>query len=234
MRKRAAIAVPAASAAVTALLLTAPPGAAATQAPPRVAPCVQGELTLRAATVPHRPTVVRVSVTNHSGRACAIDRVPLVTFGGLDGAALPVAGNGAGRLRLAPGATVHADVRTIVRPADPQARRAASVTVGDWAGRWGRVFTPARLGTGARVPVWEPVTTAWQPSSRAADRDLGLGAATRPTPKPAPAKTTPAPSPTPTRTTPTPSPAPTSPSPSPTSPSPTSPAPASPASPSPG
>lgn len=226
MRMRAAIAVPAASAAVAALLLTAPPGQAAPGAP-RVAPCVQGELTLRAATVPHRPTVVRVSVTNHSGRTCAIDRVPLVTFGGLDGAALPVSGDGTGRLRLAAGATVHADVRTIVRTADPQARRAASVTVGDWTGRWGRVFAPARLGTGSKVAVWEPVTTSWQPSAAAADRALGLGAAPRTSPKPAPTKATP----TPTGATPSPSPTrrvPHRPSPTPpASPSPASPAPAS-------
>ncbi|MFF7401008.1 DUF4232 domain-containing protein [Streptomyces murinus] len=228
---RAAIAVPAASAAVAALLLTAPPGQAAPGAP-RVAPCVQGELTLRAATAPHRPTVVRVSVTNRSGRTCAIDRVPLVTFGGLDGAALPVSGDGTGRLRLAAGATVHADVRTIVRAADPQARKAASVTVGDWTGRWGRVFAPARLGTGSKVAVWEPVTTSWQPSTAAADRALGLGAAPRTSPKPAPTRATP--SPTPTSATPSPSPtgrvphrpSPTPPAgPSPTSPAPTSPSP---------
>ncbi|MFR9793004.1 DUF4232 domain-containing protein [Streptomyces sp. MB22_4] len=224
MRIRAAIAVPAASAAVAALLLTAPPGQAVPEAPP-AAPCVQGELRLHAATVPNRPTVVRVSVTNVSGRACAIARVPLVTFGGLDGAALPVPENGTGRLRLAAGATAHADVRTIVRPSDPQARRAVSVTVGDWAGRWGRVFSPARLGTGARVSVWEPVTTWWQPSAAAADRALGLRAGARPTPTP-----TPIPTPTPTRR----SPSPATPSPAtPTPAAPTSPTPAAPAAPSP-
>lgn len=217
MRMRAAIAVPTAAAAVAALLLTAPPGQAAPRAP-RVAPCVQGELTLRAATVPHRPTVVRVSVTNRSGRACAIDRVPLVTFGGLDGAALPVSGDGTGRLRLPAGATVHADVRTIGRASDPQARRAASVTVGDWTGRWGRVFAPTRLGTGSKVAVWEPVTTSWQPSAGAADRALGLGAGTRTSPKPTPTPTKATPSPAPATTTPSPSPTPPA-SPSPASPS---------------
>ncbi|SFY47565.1 DUF4232 domain-containing protein [Streptomyces sp. F-1] len=173
MRIRAAIAVPAASAAAAALLLTAPPAHAATGSP-QPPPCVQGALKLRASTVPGRPTVVRVSATNTSGRACAIDRVPLVTFGGLDGAALPLPAGGTGRLRLAAGESVHADVRTIVRTSDPQARGARSVTVGDWAGRWGRVFAPARLGTGPQVSVWEPVTTWWQPSSAAADRVLGL------------------------------------------------------------
>jgi len=173
MRIRAAIAVPAASAAAAALLLTAPPAQAAGKSP-QPQPCAQGALSLRANTVPGRPTVVRVSVTNDSARACAIDRVPLVTFGGLDGAALPLPTGGTGRLRLAAGESVHADVRTIARPADPQARKARSVTVGDWAGRWGRVFAPARLGTGSQVPVWEPVTTWWQPSSAAADRALGL------------------------------------------------------------
>lgn len=238
MRIRAAIAVPAASAAVAALLLTAPPGQAVPGAPP-AAPCVQGELRVRATTVPNRPTVVRVSVTNVSGRACAIARVPLVTFGGLDGAALPVPENATGRLRLTPGASAHADVRTIVRPSDPQARRAASVTVGDWAGRWGRVFSPTRLGAGTQVSVWEPVTTWWQPSAAAADRALGLRAGARPTPTPTSTSTsTPTPTPTPTRQSPIPSPttptpaAPTSPTPAasatPATPSPVGPAPTSP------
>ncbi|MEW2623172.1 DUF4232 domain-containing protein [Streptomyces sp. NPDC048106] len=229
MRIRAAIAVPAATAAVAALLLTAPPGQAATREP-SAAPCVQGQLRLRATALPDRPAVVRVSVTNTGGRACAIDRVPLVTFGGLDGAALPMPSDGTGRLRLAAGSTVHADVRTIARPADPQARRASSVTVGDWAGRWGRVFSPARLGTGAQVSVWEPVTTWWQPSAAAADRALGLHA--RPSPRPTP---TPTATPSPTRTTPSPTASPTRPirptpnRPGPTSPSPTSPSPVAPA-----
>ncbi|MGW4303754.1 DUF4232 domain-containing protein, partial [Streptomyces sp. NPDC004646] len=62
-----------------AVLLTAPAGHAA---PARVAPCTQGELTVRAAAVPAERTVVRFSVTNRGGRACTVERVPVVSFGG--------------------------------------------------------------------------------------------------------------------------------------------------------
>ncbi len=49
-----------------------------------------------------------------------------------------------------------------------------AVTVAASAAHWGRSFTAARLGTGRRVLVWEPVTTWWQRSAAAADRAIGL------------------------------------------------------------
>ncbi|WP_244203961.1 hypothetical protein [Streptomyces tricolor] len=69
MRNRAAIAVPAASAAVAALLLSAPQSQAAA-GPDRPARCTEKALTLRAKAVPGHPTVLRVSVTNRGTRAC--------------------------------------------------------------------------------------------------------------------------------------------------------------------
>ncbi|MCE0448071.1 hypothetical protein LT493_42885 [Streptomyces tricolor] len=51
--------------------------------------------------MPGHPTVLRVSVTNRGTRACVVDRVPTVTFGNLDGAALPVPEGGTGTYRLA-------------------------------------------------------------------------------------------------------------------------------------
>ncbi|MEW2515903.1 DUF4232 domain-containing protein [Streptomyces sp. NPDC046870] len=174
MRMRAVIAVPAASAAVAALLLTAPQSQAATgqDLPAR---CAEQALTIRAKAVSGHPTVLRTSVTNRGPRACVVDRVPTVSFGDLDGIALPVPEGGAGGYRLAAGGTAYADVRTIADPADPQARRVVGVGVAAAAEHWGRSFTAGRLGTGRRVLVWEPVTTWWQRSAAAADRAIGLG-----------------------------------------------------------
>ncbi|GGW41259.1 hypothetical protein GCM10010503_16790 [Streptomyces lucensis JCM 4490] len=174
MRIRAAIAVPAVSAAAAALLLSAPQGQAA---PGRAQParCAEQALTVRAKAAAADRTVVRVSVTNRGARACVVDRVPTVTFGDLDGAALPVPRGGTGTYRLAAGGTAHADVRTIGDPADPEARRVDALTVAASAAHWGRSFTAARLGAGGHVPVWEPVTTWWHRTAAAADRAIGLG-----------------------------------------------------------
>ncbi|WP_330455952.1 DUF4232 domain-containing protein [Streptomyces sp. NBC_00820] len=173
MRLRAAHAVPAVLSAATALLLSAPQSQAAAPHLPRAAPCAQGALTLRAKAASADPSVVRFSVTNR-GAACVVDRVPTVTFGDLDGAALPVPEGGAGTYRIATGATAYAAVRTIADPADPEARRVDAITVAASASQWGRTFTAARLGTGADVRVWEPVTTWWRPTAAAADRAIGL------------------------------------------------------------
>ncbi|MEU5080607.1 MULTISPECIES: DUF4232 domain-containing protein [Streptomyces] len=176
---RAAIAVSTAvstavSAAAAALLLTAPQSQAAA-GHERADHCAARALTLRAKAVTGHPAVLRVSVTNRTARACVVDRVPTVTFGDLDGAALPVPEGGTGGYRLAAGGTAYAAVRTIGDPADPEARRADSVTVAASAAHWGRTFQPWELGTGRQVLVWEPVTTWWQPTARAADRIIGLG-----------------------------------------------------------
>ncbi|MEU2716677.1 DUF4232 domain-containing protein [Streptomyces sp. NPDC007205] len=173
MRIRAAVAVPAASAATAVLLLTAPQSQAATD-PARPVRCADKSLAVRAKAVAGDPTVVRMSVTNRGTRACVVDRVPTVTFGDLDGAALPTPKGGTGDYRLAAGRTAYADVRTIGDPADPEARRVDTVTVAASAAQWGRSFTAARLGTGRQVLVWEPVTTWWLATAAAADRAVGL------------------------------------------------------------
>ncbi|MGQ5634695.1 MULTISPECIES: DUF4232 domain-containing protein [unclassified Streptomyces] len=174
MRVRAALTVPAASAAAAVLLLTAPQGRAATADPVRPARCSEAALTVRARAVPGVPAVLRLGVTNHGSRACAVDRVPTVTFGDLDGAAQPTPEGGAGDYPLAAGRTAYADVRTVADPAAPEARRVDTVTVAASAAHRGRSFTAARLGAGTQVVVWEPVTTWWQPTRAAADRAIGL------------------------------------------------------------
>ncbi|MFF7331261.1 DUF4232 domain-containing protein [Streptomyces sp. NPDC090306] len=168
MRIRPVLAVPAVSAAAAAALLTAPQS----QAAERPAPCTAASVTVRAAADRADTTLVRVRVTNHGTRACTVDRLPTVTFGGLDGSALPVPAGESGPYRIGPGRTAYAAVRTIADTADPEARRASSLAVS--GEHWGRTFPAARLGTGRSVRVWEPVTTWWKPSAAAADRALGV------------------------------------------------------------
>ncbi|MGN5377770.1 DUF4232 domain-containing protein [Streptomyces lasalocidi] len=111
----------------------------------RTARCAESSLTVRARAVPGRTTTVRISVTNRGTRACAVDRVPTVTFGDLDGAAVPVPAGGTGDHRLAAGASAYADVRTVRDPADPGARRTDGRTVAASAAHAGRTFTADRV-----------------------------------------------------------------------------------------
>ncbi|MER6529732.1 DUF4232 domain-containing protein [Streptomyces sp. NPDC001508] len=170
MRIRTAAAVPAVALAAASLLLVAPHGAAAA----RDTVCPERALTVRAAVAPADPTVVRIDVTNRSGRACTVGRYPTVTFGDLDGAALPVPDGAEGRYRVEAGRTAYAAVRTIADPADSQARRVDAIAVAADPAHRGRAFTAAEIGAGEAVRVWEPVTTWWQPSAAAADRAIGL------------------------------------------------------------
>ncbi|MFI8348796.1 DUF4232 domain-containing protein [Streptomyces sp. NPDC085596] len=162
-------------AASAALLLAAAPGQAAPQHQAAPARCAEKALTLHAKAVKGKTTVVRFSVTNSGSRACLVDRVPTITFGDLDGAALPTPEGGRGTYRLDAGKTAYGAVRTIGDPADPEARRSTSIGVSASASQWGRAFSAAQLGTGRDVRVWEPVTTWWQPTRAKADKAIGLG-----------------------------------------------------------
>ncbi|MFE0514088.1 DUF4232 domain-containing protein [Streptomyces sp. NPDC058964] len=170
MHLRATVAVPVAA---LALLLAAPQSGAAPQA--RAGTCPEKYLSVRARASTADPTVVRVSVTNLGSRACTVDHAPTVTFGDLDGAALPQPARGGGAYRLGTGATAYATVRTIADPADPETRRVDTLTVAADPSHWGLSFTWAALGTKDTIRVWEPVTTWWQPTAAAADRALGIG-----------------------------------------------------------
>ncbi|MCX4977198.1 DUF4232 domain-containing protein [Streptomyces sp. NBC_00620] len=164
--------------AAAALLVAAPQGSAVAQssATTRVAACPEKALAV-AAHQAANPTVVHISVTNHSKRTCTVDRIPTVTFGDLDGAAQPVPAGDSGPYRIGAGRTAYAAVRTIADLADPEARRVDSITVSADPARFGRTFTAKELGAGDAVRVWEPVTTWWKPSVAAADKALGLNQA---------------------------------------------------------
>jgi hypothetical protein len=172
------------SAVAAALLLAVPQsGAAATPSAhsgahpsttaARTGKCSARSLGLRAGrSQDHR--VLHLRLTNRSDHACTVDRFPTVTFGDLDGAALPKPAGQSAPYRIAAGRTVYASVRTVADRTDPDARRVRSITVSADPARFGRSFTARELGAGATVPVWEPVTTWWKPSAAAADRVLGL------------------------------------------------------------
>ncbi|AVH60489.1 MULTISPECIES: DUF4232 domain-containing protein [Streptomyces] len=174
MRVRTVLAL---STAATALLLAVPQSGSAAPRPAKAtgqpAKCAEKALELRAKQSAD-PTVVRISVTNRAGRACTVDRIPTVTFGDLDGAALPTPAGESGPYRLGAGRTAYAAVRTIADQADPQARRVDSITVSADPALYGRSFTAREVGAGGAVLVWEPVTTWWKPSVAAADKALGL------------------------------------------------------------
>ncbi|MGW0826583.1 DUF4232 domain-containing protein [Streptomyces sp. NPDC002845] len=170
MRIRSAVAL---SAAAGALLVAVPPGAAASAAPAATKPavCPEKVLTVRARQSAD-PTVAHISVTNGAARSCTVDRIPTVTFGDLDGAALPVPAGESGPYRLGAGRSAYAAVRTIADPADPQARSVDTITVSANPAYYGRTFTAEQLGAGDAVLVWEPVTTWWKPSMAASDKAL--------------------------------------------------------------
>ncbi|MEU6065588.1 MULTISPECIES: DUF4232 domain-containing protein [Streptomyces] len=173
MRLCTTVAAPAVSATAAALLFAAPQAGAVPQA--KAGTCPEKYLSVRARASAADPAVVRISVTNRGGRTCTVDPVPTVTFGDLDGGALPVPARGAGTYRLGAGGTAYAAVRTIADPADPEARRVGTLTVAGDPSHWGRSFTAAELGAGDAIRVWEPVTTWWRPSAADADRALEPG-----------------------------------------------------------
>ncbi|WP_406165271.1 DUF4232 domain-containing protein [Streptomyces sp. NBC_00996] len=167
------------STAATTLLLAVPQSGSAApqsaQAPKAAQPakCAEKALKLRAEQSAD-PSVVHIGVTNRSTRACTVDRIPTVTFGDLDGAALPTPAGESGPYRVGAGGTAYAAVRTIADPADPEARRMDSIEVSANPAYLGRSFTAKELGAGDAVLVWEPVTTWWKSSVAAADKALGL------------------------------------------------------------
>ncbi|MDX3845304.1 DUF4232 domain-containing protein [Streptomyces europaeiscabiei] len=134
------------AAAGAALLLAAAPQGLAAQpaAPAAKTPVCKAKALKLGAKQSKDARVVHISVKNTGTRTCTIDRLPVVTFGDLDGAALK----------------------------DPEARRVGTITVSANPNLNGRTFTAKQLGSSKKIKVWEPVTTWWKPSKAAADKAL--------------------------------------------------------------
>ncbi|QKW10507.1 DUF4232 domain-containing protein [Streptomyces sp. NA04227] len=176
MRARTVLA---AATAATALALAAPAAWAGSAAKAADPTCRADRLTVKASAT-ELPDVLHISVTNRASRSCAVDHIPTVTFGDLDGAAQPVPAAESAPYRLKPGATGYASVRIVDKLDSPNARVVDSVTVAGDPSHRGVTFSAASLNAPEGLAVWEPVTTLWQSSAAKADEVLAeAGAATR-------------------------------------------------------
>lgn len=170
----------AALSAAAALALTAT-GASATAgaAPAGTAsrPGVCQEKALRISASPGgQHNVARIAVTNRGGRSCVVDRIPTITFRGLDGSAQPVPPATSRAYVLSPGEHGYAAVRTAAR-GTTQGHVVRSLSAAADPSHYGVTFRAAAVGMDRGIRVWEPVTTLWHTSRGAADR--ALAAATR-------------------------------------------------------
>ncbi|MFE6666188.1 DUF4232 domain-containing protein [Streptomyces sp. NPDC057697] len=144
---------------------TAPAGATS-----RLATCQEKALDVRASPGAQR-NVARVSVTNNGGAACVVDRIPTVTFRGLDGSAEPVPPAGSAPYTLSAGERAYAAVRT-ADPAATEGHVVGSLSVAADPSHAGVTFRAGAVGMPQGVHVWEPVTTLWQRTQAAADSAL--------------------------------------------------------------
>lgn len=170
-----AVLTAAAALALTATGASATAGAAAPGASVRPAHCQEKSLRISASPGGHR-NVARIAVTNRGGRACVVDRVPTVTFRGLDGSAQPVPPAESGPYVLSPGERGYAAVRTAER-GTRHGHVVRSLSVAADPAHYGVTFGAAAVGMDRGIRVWEPVSTLWHTSRGAADR--ALAAATR-------------------------------------------------------
>lgn len=111
--------------------------------------------------------VVGVSVTNHGGWSCVVDRIPTITFRGLDGSAQTVPPVDHGPYVLARGGRAYAAVRT-ADPAGTAGHVVGSMSVASDPSHYGVTFSKNTVGMPQGIRVWEPVTTLWQGSAAAA------------------------------------------------------------------
>ncbi|MFD8123185.1 DUF4232 domain-containing protein [Streptomyces albidoflavus] len=174
MRVRPLLALTAAGAALVAVAPQAGAATAAGRAPLPLSICRPSAVEVGAKADARDKTVVRITVTNKGRQVCAVDRLPTVTFGDLDGTAQHVPPGESGPYRLVTGETAYATVRTVGAAGD-EVRRVASVTVAGDPSHHGRTFSARELGAGRYVEVWEPVSSWWKGSARAADAAVGIG-----------------------------------------------------------
>ncbi|MDK0523322.1 DUF4232 domain-containing protein [Streptomyces sp. ML-6] len=136
----------------------------------RLATCQEKALTVHASPGGQQ-NVARVDVTNHGSRACVVDRIPTITFTGLDGSAQPVPPAESGPYTLSAGERAYAAVRT-ADPASSEGHVVDGLSVAADPSHLGVTFSGATVGMPGGVHVWEPITTLWQESSAAADLAL--------------------------------------------------------------
>ncbi len=159
-----------AAGALTATGATAAPGAAPAGTTARPGVCQEQSLDVSASSGGQR-SVARIAVTNRGGSTCVVDRIPTVTFRGLDGSAEAVPPATSGPYVLSPGEHGYAAVRTAA-PGATEGHVVRSLSVAADPSHHGVTFGAATVGMGRGIQVWEPVTTLWHTSRAAADRAL--------------------------------------------------------------
>lgn len=163
------------AAAATAVLLAATSASAAVVAPHsaglgRLGTCQEKALGVTAA--PGGPeNVVHISVTNHSRSSCVVDRIPTITFAGLDGSAQTVPPAESSPYTLARGGRAYAAFRT-ADPASTEGHFVGTLSVSADPSHYGVTFGAAAVGMPQGIHVWEPITTLWHGSAAAATSAL--------------------------------------------------------------
>lgn len=170
-----AVLTAAAALALTATGASATAGTATDGASGRPAHCQEKALRI-SASPGGQHNVARIAVTNRGEGTCVVDRIPTVTFRGLDGSAQPVPPATSGSYVLSPGERGYAAVRTAERGTQ-QGHVVRSLSVAADPAHSGVTFGAATVGMERGIRVWEPVTTLWHTSRGAADR--ALASATR-------------------------------------------------------
>ncbi|WNI21215.1 DUF4232 domain-containing protein [Streptomyces sp. ITFR-16] len=160
------------TAAVTAAAAVALTATGASATAPAARPGACQEKALRISASPGgQHNAARITVTNRGARTCAVDRIPSITFRGLDGSAGPVPPATSGPYVLSPGERGYAAVRTAAR-GSTQGHVVRSLSVAADPAHYGVTFGAASVGMERGIRVWEPVTTLWHGSRGAADRAL--------------------------------------------------------------
>ncbi|MFF1926097.1 DUF4232 domain-containing protein [Streptomyces sp. NPDC058221] len=159
-----------AAAALTATGASAAPGAASPGTAPSPGVCQEKALTV-SASPGGQQNVARIAVTNRGGSTCVVDRIPTVTFRGLDGSAQPVPPATSGAYVLSPGERGYAAVRTAA-PGTAEGHVVRTLSVAGDPSHYGVTFGAAAVGMDHGIRVWEPVTTLWHTSRGAADSAL--------------------------------------------------------------
>ncbi|MFJ6465444.1 DUF4232 domain-containing protein [Streptomyces sp. NPDC091387] len=156
----------------TAAVALAATGASAAPAGTAARPAVCQEKALGVSASPGgQRNAARITVTNRGGSTCVVDRIPTVTFRGLDGSAEPVPPATSGSYVLSPGERGYAAVRTAA-PGTTEGHVVRTLSVAADPSHSGVTFGAATVGMDRGIRVWEPVTTLWHTSRAAADRAL--------------------------------------------------------------
>ncbi|MGC5395883.1 DUF4232 domain-containing protein [Streptomyces sp. DT20] len=170
MRPSSALTAALTATAAVALTATGVTAAPAGTSAPRPGICQEQSLSVSASSGGQR-NVARIAVTNRGGSTCVVDRIPTVTFRGLDGSAEAVPPATSGPYVLSPGEHGYAAVRTAA-PGATEGHVVRTLSVAADPSHHGVTFGAATVGMGRGIQVWEPVTTLWHTSRAAADRAL--------------------------------------------------------------